>query len=429
MLKKSFPYGNALMRIGGILLIALYLVLFALPRRSKKTDSASTVVLPAKVLDYENNIIVYKPVARLSERFLVLVERASTGKEQLRILHIGDSHVQADFFTGETRRLLSAWLSDEHTSRGFTFPFQVAGSNNPDDYIITSHGEWWVNKFNDTTKKMDLGVAGIALTTRDASGRLTVKLNPKDQRFKRFNILRIFYNSNGMPVVPVPMAESQLIEKGNGFVSYLLNQPMDSVTVEIVGDFNGHDMFSLFGFDLQNSQSKLIYHAVGVNGADTRTHLRSQNFTNSIIQLNPQVIVISLGTNDAFSNAFNLQAFASNLELLVSQIQQVLPQSLVILTTPGDHLLNREISNEALERVQTEIYRIAGDLNCGVWDFYQVMGGAGSIHAWAEMGFCANDMVHLNRKGYQIQGALFFSALVKLSDQEPQDLAKSIAYE
>jgi len=406
MLKKNFPYGSALMRIGGILLIALYLVLFALPRRSKKTESTTTVDLPAEVLNYENNIIVYKPVARLSERFSVLVEQASTGKDQLRILHIGDSHIQADFFTGETRRLLSAWLSDEHTSRGFTFPFQVAGSNNPDDYNFTSFGEWRVNKFSDTTEKMNLGVTCIALTTFDPSVKLTVKLNPKDQRFQRFNILGIFYSSNGMPVVPAPTVESQLIEKGDGFVAYLLNQPMDSVTVEMVGDFNGSDQFSLFGFDLQNSRSKLVYHAAGVNGADSRTHLRSQNFTHSLLRINPQVVIISLGTNDAFSNAFNLQTFASNLELLVSQIQQVLPQSLIILTTPGDHLVNRERSNEALEHVQTEIYRIAGDLNCGVWDFYQVMGGYGSIHKWAEMGLCANDMIHLNRKGYRLQGAI-----------------------
>ncbi|HNS29150.1 MAG TPA: hypothetical protein PKL52_01330, partial [Tenuifilaceae bacterium] len=102
---------------------------------------------------------------------------------------------------------------------------------------------------------------------------------------------------------------------------------------------------SIFGFDLQNSRAKLIYHAVGLNGANVRTHLRSRNFGHGLSHLNPQVVIVSLGTNDAYSDAFNVRAFGSNLLLLISKIQQVLPHALVILTTPGDHLINREKPN------------------------------------------------------------------------------------
>lgn len=430
MLKRRNPYGLALMRIGVIVLIALYLIFFAIPRRLKTIKSPSAAVeLPPEIYGYEDNTIVYQPAANLSERFNRMVERAYRGHEPLTILHIGDSHIQADFFTGEVRQLLSSWLGDDYTSRGFTFPFQVAGSNNPEDYSITSQGEWRVNKFNDTTETAYLGIAGIALTTRDPSARLSIRLHHGEQRFQRFDIINIFYGTNGMDVVPRPTTPSQMVKQGDGHVSYRLNEPVDSITIELAGQFSPKGRLSIFGFDLQNSRAKLIYHAVGVNGANVRTHLRSRNFGHGLSHLNPQVVIVSLGTNDAYSDAFNVRAFGANLLLLVSKIQQVLPHSLVILTTPGDHLINREKPNEALEQIRAEVYRIAGEMNCGIWDFYQIMGGAGSINTWAEMGMCANDKLHFNSKGYRLQGALLYSALVKLSQHHLPDERKSPDYE
>jgi lysophospholipase L1-like esterase len=47
------------------------------------------------------------------------------------------------------------------------------------------------------------------------------------------------------------------------------------------------------------------------------------------------------------------------------------------------------------------------------------MGGDGSINLWAEKGLCAPDMLHLNRKGYRLKGALLFDALSKLDNDNP----------
>jgi len=57
-------------------------------------------------------------------------------------------------------------------------------------------------------------------------------------------------------------------------------------------------------------------------------------------------------------------------------------------------------------------------MDCGVWDFFTIMGGEGSIEKWFEMGLTAPDKLHLNRKGYRLKGALLFDALVKLTEKE-----------
>ena len=92
---------------------------------------------------------------------------------------------------------------------------------------------------------------------------------------------------------------------------------------------------------------------------------------------------------------------------------------MLILTTPGDHLINRIQQNESIEVAQRVIREVAQAEGCGVWDFFEVMGGAGSIEYWAEKGLCAPDMLHLNRKGYRLKGALLFEALTKLDNGNP----------
>jgi hypothetical protein len=40
------------------------------------------------------------------------------------------------------------------------------------------------------------------------------------------------------------------------------------------------------------------------------------------------------------------------------------------------------------------------------------MGGPGSIEAWYKKGLAGDDLLHLKRVGYEIQGELFSSALI-----------------
>jgi lysophospholipase L1-like esterase len=430
MFKRLVPYRSVLLRVGGILLIALYVILFSIPRKDKVTESNQEIDIPLSILNIDANIIAFKPKAQLSDRFYFFVNRAVKGQEPLRLLHIGDSHIQADFFSGETRRLLSNWLLDDETSRGFTFPYQIAGTNNPDDYNVSWKGEWKRIRPIDSQTNELLGVAAIAVSTYDKNSEFTLTLNRQQVNPCSFDYVKIYFSSTNSSVAPFIKNDGELIEVSKGFVAFKLKNPNDSLTIGLTWNGNTQvDTFTLFGMELLNSQSRLFYHAAGVNGANVGTFLRSQNFCEHLSQLNPHVVIVSLGTNDAYSDVFNSQIFAKNLRQLVTNIQATLPQSIVILTTPGDHLINRERKNEALNEVQDQIYNLAAEMNCGVWDFYQVMGGAGSINSWAQMGMCSNDMLHFNRKGYQMQGALLFDALVKLSGFEHDDIAKHIANE
>ena len=52
-----------------------------------------------------------------------------------------------------------------------------------------------------------------------------------------------------------------------------------------------------------------------------------------------------------------------------------------------------------------------------VWDFYNIMGGEGSINYWYEKGLTADDRLHFKKRGYEIQAGLFFDAFLKTLNQ------------
>lgn len=59
----------------------------------------------------------YKKLAALKKK----------GKGQVRIVHLGDSHIQADLLTAPVRTCLQAFFGN--AGRGLVFPYQLARSN------------------------------------------------------------------------------------------------------------------------------------------------------------------------------------------------------------------------------------------------------------------------------------------------------------
>lgn len=359
------------------------------------------------------NRIDFAEELNLQERFSSHIAKANSGAEPLRILHIGDSHIQADIFTGETRRLLSWWLSDSLTSRGFTFPYRIAGSNGPADFRETATGEWTNQRITTNGVPGRMGVAGIVLSTASQGSSINFRLNTINGTSQLVDQIKVYADGLHLPTdIAVPLASMEMFSEG--FASFKFDCPTDSFSIVL----NGQSLTSsvrLFGMELVNSFSRVLYHSAGLNGATVGSYLLTENIYDQIVAINPQVIVLSLGTNDAFNDAFNPKVFSQNLKELVAKISSALPTAIIILTTPGDHFIKKHHPNERLKLASAEIVNVAAELGCGVWDFYSLMGGKGSMKQWLQNGLSAPDMIHLSEKGYKLQGEMLFRALAGLT--------------
>ncbi|MGE0076749.1 MAG: GDSL-type esterase/lipase family protein [Bacteroidales bacterium] len=332
-------------------------------------------------------------------------------QHQIRIVHIGDSHIQAGFFTGEVRQQLANYFGDTAISVGYAFPYNLAKTNSPTDYTFKSTGTWIFSKILGSQEPIEAGLSGMTMKTSDPTASLFISTKNKKYGDKYFDQITIFYRTDGNSFTPkIENISTEITSKGSNHITYKLNQLVCEANIILQSEQNSSEIL-LSGLELVNSSSKIIYSSAGLNGADVKSYLLAKELTSQLGTINPQLVIISLGTNDAYHPLFNAETFTTLLDSLITKVKKAVPNSTVLLTIPGDHLISRAIPNPRLLDAKTVILTSALRNNCCVWDFHSLMGGAGSIKVWNSMGLTAPDMLHLNAKGYQLQGELLFEAL------------------
>jgi lysophospholipase L1-like esterase len=167
----------------------------------------------------------------------------------------------------------------------------------------------------------------------------------------------------------------------------------------------------LDGISLENELSGVVYHAIGVNGAKYLDFARAQYFATHVGNLQPDLIVISLGTNEA-QGATGPKGLYAQMNELVGQLQQVAPNTPILLTTPADSYLRGKGFNPYMEPVSEVIRRFAADHQLALWDLFAISGGARSAQNWKSLGLMSKDSVHYSKTGYAVQGKLFYLSLI-----------------
>lgn len=138
---------------------------------------------------------------------LYKLEKNKLGK--INIVHIGDSHIQADFFTNTIRQALQGRFGDGGV--GFSFPYSLVRTNGPRFVRYSCNATW--NSLLNVSPVADVGVglSGIALYT--SAQNFILQLTVED--VSRFNNIKIIYPTEApqyrMSVTAEPMVVSSPI--------------------------------------------------------------------------------------------------------------------------------------------------------------------------------------------------------------------------
>lgn len=360
-------------------------------------------------------------------RFISKLDSVISAKEsKLNILHIGGSHVQADVFTNRIRNNFNELNDGLCSGRGMIFPYSAAKTNNPHNYKVSSKGEWRATRNVNEERSTALGLTGIAVTTNDASAEITIDLNPNDT-VKRwhFNRLRILGYASSPYVIPMlKLNDTSYCEADFDSVtsSYLFKMTDNYDRFSIVfqqNDTVNHD-FTLTGILPENDNDGIIYHSIGVNGAEVGSYLSCENFVNDLGLIKPDVAVFAIGINDTFAEEYSDSAFIANYDSLITMIEQVSPDCFYIFITNNDSFRKEKIEgqtyyhvNENGDNAREVFYILAEKHDAALWDLFNIMGGMESMMRWEEEGLAKKDKIHFTNKGYILIGDLFFNALMR----------------
>ncbi|ESU26421.1 LysM domain-containing protein [Flavobacterium limnosediminis JC2902] len=430
-----------------------------------------TLGMEEKVSYGENAISNTKALEKFFEKLYVL-ETAKTGK--VRVVHIGDSHIQADLFTGVIRKNLQDKFGNG--GLGFSFPHNLARTNGNYFMKYSSNADWNTHKITKEKSNSPVGLSGISLSTR--SKGFAIEVNVRDNNYQ-FNTLKIVTPDNASMFdvatssktialesnVPKKIvhkikdgeAISIIADKYNVSVSQLkkanglksdkiragktLKIPTNEmqkksvkrsefIPLPLTEDTNSHSFYSetlmdkiylipnksasnfaLNGLVFENNTPGITYSAIGVNGAKASDYNKYPQFFNQVPALEADLIIVSLGTNETFDK-MPVQDYMSQLNTFIANIKVKNPNAEILVMSTPPSLLYRRSLNRFADDYARAVNTQAATVNHASWDLFAIMGGMYGVNRNYRQGLMSGDKVHYTKTGYEKQGALFSQALL-----------------
>ncbi|MGM0613426.1 MAG: GDSL-type esterase/lipase family protein [Bacteroidota bacterium] len=401
-------------KIIGILIFSLGLSLLATGQ--VYTDETNQY----KFLNTDSNHLAINNSKQMRLMFQKLESLVRGRNHKINVLHIGDSHVQADFFSHQMRKQMQSIALGQNGGRGFVFPYRMAKTNNPLNYKVDYSGDWQPCKNVKRKTNCEIGLGGISLSTHEECASFQIWFPEDKEPEYYFERVKVFHTCDtsiwSLRPADTTLEYTMEYHPEYGYTRYTFQELKDSIRFTLhqkkqAG--NKANEYILHGLSLDNGDPGIVYHSAGVNGADVKSWLRCNLLQKHVSAIDPDLIIISLGTNDAYMQNFNEPKFKYDYRLLVEKLRAAAPEAAFLLTSPGDSYRYRRYLNRNIPKAVNLISDIADDQNMAFWNFYQVMGEMNSISQWHRAGLSSYDRLHLSRKGYQLQGKLLFTAFMK----------------
>lgn len=350
-------------------------------------------------VNYDANKLILKGDSnRLSTFFAKLDSLALWGDNEINIVHIGGSHIQAGVFPNRMRMNFSNILPGFGGERGAIFPYSAARTNNPKNFEIHYSGEWKKCQNSRPPVTETLGMMGYTISTNDLNCSIGFNLNPEEFGSNwKFNKLRLFATIGDKDLMPILVINNDTIPsvyEDSTFVFYLNNfaengtialgkisdfdrlydkysqqsivnsqqlidnnqelitnnqQINDSLEIGLESDniqnpteeyctTNTNWKFSIMGLLPENNFNGITYHSMGVNGASLPSWLRCEKFEQQMTFVKPDLAIMAVGVNDAnvTSGNFSKEIFKARYNQLLQKIYAANPNCAVIFITNND---------------------------------------------------------------------------------------------
>ncbi|MDE6109025.1 MAG: hypothetical protein K2F72_01915, partial [Muribaculaceae bacterium] len=148
-------------------------------------------------------------------------------------------------------------------------------------------------------------------------------------------------------------------------------------------------------------------------------------FAAGVSRLQPQLIILSFGTNEAFGR-LDVREMSEQIHRLISDLRAACPGAKFLLTTPQEccrrvvtsrgrgrkrRTTRSYVVNDNVARSREIIKNYGVTHEIPVYDWYAVAGGQGSSAKWIAEHLMNTDHIHLTWDGYHLNGDLFYAAL------------------
>ncbi|PCI97657.1 MAG: hypothetical protein COB15_07310 [Flavobacteriales bacterium] len=353
-------------------------------------------------------------------RFFAALDNAK--KKKVRIMHYGDSQIEADRITSYLRNELQKKFGGYGTG---LFPIiQVA----PKMSVNTEYSDNWkrypgFGRKDSTVKHMKYGAlmafcrytpipqTNIINDSIMIEGWLKIR-KPRASygRTKTYSQLKIFLSNSHANIRYKISADGVDVVKG--IIS--ANTPFQTLKAnfattpeEIIVTFNGNDSPDIYGISLEGNTG-IVMDNIPLRGS-SGTIFTKQDATllsNMYANLSPKLILMEFGGNTIPYIKTDKAAidYGRWFKSQINFMKKRNPNAAIIVIGPGDMSIKEGtefITYPHLENVRDAMKDAAISSGCVFWDMYEVMGGKNSMPKWvnAEPSLASSDYIHFSPKG------------------------------
>ena len=369
------------------------------------------------VVDYKADTIA-RP-EKLKSFFTKLDDLRASKTKKVSILHIGDSHIQADWITGRLRNHFQREFGN--AGRGLIFPARAARSNESFSFISSASGIWESKRAVFPDQPLPIGIGGITLNTTDSAAAIKLEVRPLDGYNPYHRKLTIFYQKDPQSYfLSLKDSAARTLatigpytkEESANISTVYLNQPTRLFSLQVEKTLPHQQRFTLYGINLENENSGVLYHSIGVNGAKVKHYVVAEHFMEQTRQLQPDLILISLGTNESLEQPERDPNFEDHLNKMVVRLQLLHSGVPIVFITPPGNFKNRTKKNPATEEIISALLRFTETHQLPLLNLYEAGGGKHFATAWSKKRLLQEDGVHFTRTGYELQGDMIYLALI-----------------
>jgi lysophospholipase L1-like esterase len=331
-----------------------------------------------------------------------------------RILHYGDSPTTGDLITADARAALQKQFGD--AGSGFALIARPWAWYNHRGVEMEASG-WGIDVAGATEVKDGMhGLGGASFRgSVGATARFTLKA--------AHNIVEIAYLSQpdgGDFTVEADGSNLGTVEtaadsKTAGFSSFNIPDGAHKFVIRVT-----RGTVRMYGADFRRSSPGVVYHSLGVNGANVTLLSRSfsgPHWTAELRHYKPDLVIINYGTNESGYPTFVEGTWGQELKNAVKRVQAALPGTSILLMSPMDRgERNKDGKIDTIPAMPNLVKIEAGvgqETGVAFFNTFQAMGGPGTMGRWysSEPRLVGSDFIHPMPAGAKIVGELLYSAL------------------
>jgi len=370
--------------------------------------------------------------------------------EPVTILHLGDSHIASDRFTGDMRELLQVRFGD--AGRGMMMPGFPFGYYRARGASFAKSSGW--TAYNSLNKgDGPYGISGVKLTTSNRGAWLS--LTSRDGAFEWAEVALLTGPGQGSVEIAVDRTTTTVQTRSpeRGMVYERIPVKGTKLKLSAMGD--GAVTVLSWTVGVERPGVRYVNFGIPSATADITRQWDDRLVAADLKRLSPELIILGYGTNEGFNDGLNQNAYQRRIEGLIKKLQRMAPKADFLIIGPpdgarfpralrgrvkmasltgmgchalaaeekesysrllraGDGRLARWHPPPKLSAVRVALKRAAKSVGADFWDWSQVMGGACGIHEWVESEprLATSDHVHITAAGSKRSAEALYTELM-----------------